>query len=243
MSSPLYLRIAYLPATAGWVLPLISRLRAARSPSLRKSAETWGSSPVSELGLAVTTKLAILPNVIASVEQVLRQLGEEVEGLEDLDEYIERQLAFLPKSRELPYQVLAAIDAFVYEFRSTYEIVGKFLRCFSGEILNAPLTEEQMRRTLQSFGIEDAWIEDLADQRKLFFHETAPWLALKISSREPLKAELLVLKRNITDLENSKDVIAFTQLKAIHEGLMLAMKHLQDWLLERLDERDHQALA
>ncbi len=98
--------------------------------------------------------------------------------------------------------------------------------------------EEQVRSLLRESGISDAWVADLADQRKLFFHNTAPWIALRIISRSPLKAELLVLKCNVRDLEGSPDVIGFDRLKAVYSGLIGAMERLQGWLITQVHDKD-----
>lgn len=233
-----YLHIAYLPRSRGWLLPIIAAVQAAKSDQLRTSAKTWANSDLSELGLAVSTKLAILPLIIQQLQQHLSELDREVSQLQDLDKHIQKGAGFMPKDRDLPYRLLAAIDAFIYEFRSTYEIVGKFLLGFAANVLDSPLSEGQVKSILRQFGISDAWIADLADQRKLFFHNTAPWIALKISSRTPLRAELLVLKRKVHDLDGSPEVIEFHRLEAIHNGLIDAMAKLQDWLISQVQEKD-----
>jgi hypothetical protein len=233
-----YLHIAYLPQSAGWLLPVITAVKSAASAGLRDRASAWGQSPLCELGFAVSTKLAILPEVIRLVDKLLQDLGREVAQLSNLDEHVEKQAGFVPNDKDLPYKILAAVDLFVYESRSTYEIVGKFVRSFSKEILETHLDEEQVKAVLRTSGIEDSWIADLADQRKLFFHDTAPWIALKIFSRTPLKTDLLILKRDVCDLGESPDVISFNRLKAIHDGLLLAMGALQAWLIKRVRDRD-----
>ena len=182
-----HLRVAYLPQSAGWVLPVITEVQRTTSAELRALANSWANSDLSELGLAVTTKLAILPHVIQSVDHLLRQLGKEAEALVNLQEHINRGAGFMPRDRELPYKLLASIDAFVYECRSTYEIVGKFLRRFSETFLATSLSEQEVTAILRDAGLDDRWIPDLADQRKLFFHNTAPWVALRIINRSPFR--------------------------------------------------------
>ena len=93
---------------------------------------------------------------------------------------------------------------------------------------------------LRTKGVEDEWIVDLSYQRKLFFHDTAPWIALKIGSREPLETELLILKKNVRELSESPDIIPFNRLKAINDGLRLAMDALKDWLIHQVRERDRE---
>ena len=235
---PEYLHVAYLPQSGGWVLPIIREVQNARSAPLRTLASSWGESDLSELGLAVTTKLAILPYVIQSVDNQIAKLGEEAAAVGTLQEHIDRGAGFMPRDRDLPYKLLGSLDAFIYECRSTYEIVGKFLRRFSEAFLANPLTEQQVASVLRDAGIDDRWIPDLADQRKLFFHNTAPWLALAITGRSPFRAELLVLRRNVKDLTDTEHVIPFERLRAIYAGLDPSLARLQEWAILKIRERD-----
>lgn len=108
MSEPVeYLHVAHLPQSTGWVLPVIREVQTAASNELRALADTWPKSDLSELGLAVTTKLAILPHVIQAVDQQLAQLGEEAASLAGLQTHIDRGAGFMPQERELPYKLLA----------------------------------------------------------------------------------------------------------------------------------------
>lgn len=239
---PDYLHVAYLPQSAEWVLPVIREVQRARSEAFRALAVSWAQSDLAELGLAVTTKLAILPHVVHSVDEQLGKLSQEAASLADLQDHIDRGAGFIPRDRDLPYKVLASLDSFIYECRSTYEIVGKFLSRFSEEFLASQLTEQQVASILREAGLDDRWIPDLADQRKLFFHNTAPWVALKITSRSPFCAELLVLRQNVNDLTNSEHVIPFERLRAIHAGLATSLGKLREWLIRRVRER-HAALG
>ena len=216
----------------------MTEIQSASSGPLRALASSWAESDLSELGLAATTKLAILSHVIHSVDEQLGRLCEEAAGLADLQEHIERVAGFMPHDRDLPYKLLASLDAFIYECRSTYEIVGKFLHRFSETFLANLLTEKQVASVLRDAGLDDRWIPDLADQRKLFFHNTAPWVALEVTSRSPFRAELFVLRRNVSDLIDAEHVIPFERLRAIHAGLDASLAKLQDWLILKVRERD-----
>jgi len=62
----------------------------------------------------------------------------------------------MPTDRQLLYRLLAAIDGFIYEFRSTYKIVGAFLVSFSTIILGSPLSEERAKSLLRESGIRSS---------------------------------------------------------------------------------------
>jgi len=69
------------------------------------------------------------------------------------------------------------MDSFIFETRSLYEIVGKFLVTLFEILFDRKITQEELKSLLSSQGIDTRWIDELRDARILFFHETAPWLA------------------------------------------------------------------
>jgi hypothetical protein len=68
-------------------------------------------------------------------------------------------------------------------------------------------------------GVRTDWIEVLSCPSILFFHTAAPWLAVRILSREPLRLDWLVLKRNIETLDSPEDYLEFARCREIYSGL------------------------
>ena len=233
------LHLAYLPSSAGFALPILSAIRSAKSPLLKARADRWSpGQPLSEYALAVTTKMMVLRATLERLRDHLAELDSELVRRTDLRAHVDEGAGLLTGDRQLPYRVLAGVDAFIYEFRSTYEITGKFVRCFGREILGIELAESRVREIVREAGVSDAWVTDLQDQRKLFFHDTAPWLALRVESFDPLKVELLVLKQHERNLDDSPNVIPFSRLTAIHSGMLGALQALRTWMIGQVSEVD-----
>lgn len=183
-------------------------------PRLKTASATWESTGLPELGLAITTKLELLPQVASQLEDLLAL-----------------------------HRLLAAVDSFLYEFRSAYEISGKLLKALYLHVLGKGITEKELRDLLREAGLQDGWIEDLADQRKLFFHQTAPWLSLRVDSRAPWRAELLILRRNVQRFAESNEVVPLSRLVAIYRGFGGALGVIRDRLvadIRALDDNQKQ---
>ena len=113
----------------------------------------------------------------------------------------------------LTYELLAGIDAFIFEARSTYEILGKFLVTFCRIIFAQALTEETLKGILREEGLDVAWATLLHDERILFFHQTAPWLALMFDDARSASPELLIVRGNVQTLDEG-EFYAFIRLQS-----------------------------
>lgn len=230
-----YLRISYQPG-GSWLLTIMARLNQSSSATLRERMIAWESSPLSEMGLALATKLAMLPCVVHRVDQQLQRLSEQLSNESMINDCIHRGAGYPIAEKSLPYEILVDIDSFLFESRSAYEIVGRFLREFFKQILGRDITEAQLIELLEVRIPETRWIKELRENRIRFFHETAPWIALKIISKVPLRFELLVLKRNVKDFEDPNDYIHFEQLRSIYHGFIYSLDALHQWVIGTIEE-------
>jgi len=205
-----YFHVSYIPPD-DWVRPIITRLRQSSSAGLRQCAEDWGASPLSELGIAVATKRAMLPITVARVNEALEHMIAEFNAKpEEVDWCLSRPLlkgAFCTKDRSLPYQLLVDLESFLFEFRSTYEIVGRFLREFFGRVLRRDLQEAEVVAVLETSGRDTQWVSMLKRERVVFFHHTAPWIVFEVERGERFRYRLVVLKKNSRDLSNPQDYV------------------------------------
>jgi len=79
------------------------------------------------------------------------------------------------------------------------------------------------------------WAEELRKYRASFFHETAPWIALEMTSRDFRRYELLILNENIADLEKNPNYARFDGYRRIWFGVQACATDMQQWALARLD--------
>jgi len=187
-----------------------------------------------ELGLALSTKLAIRHRVAARLNQLLRDLAEQVAASPDLDDLIARGAVFTPRDPDLLYDICAAVDSLYFESRSAYEIVGAFVRRVAEDVLGRRVTEGELIKYVEEWGDSVDWITDLQRNRKLFFHETAPWIALRIERREPLIFKLIVMKENLHDFSDPSTYVTQDDMSEMWTGFESAMVALEEWLLSEL---------
>jgi hypothetical protein len=121
----------------------------------------------------------------------------------------------------------------VFETRSLYEIVGKFLVALFQVLFDRKVTEADLQSILSNKGIDTRWINELREGRKLFFHETAPWLAVQV--REAQKAfDPVLLKRHILTFDDPNSFGDFETLREIYEGFVNSVTELRRFVLEQV---------
>ncbi len=222
------LHVSYLP-NGSFVLPIISRLQGSTKPHVRELAKKWSTTALSLLGASLSTKVTMLGLLATRYYARLIPLQTELAQRKDLDEHLRRGAAWTPAQRALPYELLIELDSFVFEFRSAYEILGKFLRAFSQEILAKPITETDLLKVLSDRGIDTAWARELQERRKFLFHEHAPWLAYRVNKTNPLDSELIFLAHADADATNPEESISQRTLGSIYAGFESALTELQAW--------------
>lgn len=230
-----YLHISYEPPVYNWLPRIMARLRESSSVTLRTCMEGWSKTPIREMGLAFSTKLAVLPVVVDRVDKRLQRLSHHMANeAEEVQRCIRRGSAYMVPERMLPYEILLDIDSFIFESRSVYEIAGKLLVQFHSQILGQRISENDLKSMIVGRGIDDRWIEELKESRKLFFHQTAPWIALEVKSLDPARFELLILKRDLRDFSDPHDYISLDQLRSILNGFYSSMGLIYEWLLDKI---------
>jgi hypothetical protein len=229
-----YLHFNYDPRER-WLRPILARLHQSSSTILRERLKAWGETPLRELGLAIATKLTMLPVVVARVNQQIQRLSEQLDESR-VEKCLNRGAAYLLREQSLPYEILVDVDSFLFESRSTYELVGRFLKEFFSHILARDVSEDELQALLKAEGIDTRWIQELRDNRILFFHTTAPWLANRILSKAPLRFKLVLLKKVAKDSATPGDYLHFEQLQAIYHGFASSLEALQRWVIEQIED-------
>ena len=235
------LHLDYRPGTAGWVLPLQTHLATSSSETLQGRYQQWEEQGLAELGIAVATRFAQTLRVPFLLGQLLQRLRDEIEESSQIDELLEGEMAFSPKDTRILYDICVLIDAFYFEYRSCYEVVGKFVVKFGECILDKTISEADLKEVLRKAGHDVGWIESVREDRKLFFHQTAPWIALRINERNPLNCSLLVLKENLQEFSDPEKYVTQQQLVDSISGLQKGMWAVQEWLEAQIVEVEQPA--
>ena len=199
-----FLEINYEP-TERWLRPILARLHQSSSTIIKERMEAWGETPLRKLGLAIGTKLTMLPIVVARANRQIQFLSEQLDESR-VDRCLNQGAAYRLSDQSFPFEILVDLRLIsLFESRSTYEIVGRFLKEFFSHILGRDVSQEELQALLKAEGIDTQWIQELRKNRMLFFHNTAPWLAIHILSKAPLRFELVLLKKVARDATTPGD--------------------------------------
>jgi len=233
MQKPQYLHINHIPEV-GWVLSIMSK---PANPQLRSAFDQWSNTPLKELGFAVTTRMHMLGLCIRRLNVRVGELRKEITAdISGLDACLEKGYAFGPKDTDLPYELLLDMDAFIFETRSLYEIMGKFLKALFETLFGREIEEAELIAVLSDNKIDTRWIAELRENRKLFFHQTAPWLAVEVD-RENMRLAPILLKRSTMNF-NPDDIVAFATLREIYEGFVESATELHHFIMEQITRHE-----
>ncbi len=236
-----YLLISDEVRGPNWLLQIMRRLNESSSALLRSRMQDWPDGPLLERGLALATKLMMLARIARRINLHIQRVRDELTDEQSVNEHIRRGFAFRLTEQTLPYDILIDIESFIFESRSAYEIIGRFLDNFFSHILDQSITQDELIEMLDGRDIDTQWITELSNDRNLFIHETAPWLAVKIASREPLEIELVILKENIQDFANPEDYIEFDQLRNIYQGFESSLRAIREFIFEKIRQFEQSA--
>jgi hypothetical protein len=232
-----YLHIAYLPEV-GWVLSIMSRLLNSHDPRLRNAFEQWSQTPLQNLGFAITTRMHMLGRSILRLNARVSELRNEISSnIKEIEICLLKGSAYMPKDRELPFELLIDMDSFIFETRSLYEIMGKFLVALFDLLFDRKITEAELQSVLSAHNIDTRWITELRENRKLFFHETAPWLAVEIQMPE-VKADPVLLKKPACSFKGPDDFVRFASLRGVYEGFINSITTLHQFVMEQIRIRE-----
>ncbi len=233
-SSVRYLGIAYLPPS-GYIHPIIQALRASPSPKAAEASKNWSTSGTGATAIALSSKLVMLTFLVERVEASVTPIRQEIASDPDVAEAIADSRALVLSDNSAVFQFLVDIDAVIFEFRSAYELLGKFVRSFFQLFGETPPEQNDLLAMLESRGVPTAWIEPLRARRILFFHNTAPWLLYRVHTVEPFDAEEIITSEPGMDPAAAGDAMPLRELLAVKSGLANALAAIQAWMVEKIN--------
>jgi hypothetical protein len=237
-----HFHINYVPEN-GWVLTIMTRLLNNPDPQLRKAFEAWSDTPLMELGFAITTRMHMLGLCIRRLNRQVSNLRAELNAdLPQVEWSLAKGGAFTLKDKELPYELLLDMDSFIFETRSLYEIMGKFLPELLRTLFGKAVTEADLQAILSASDIDTRWIAELRENRKLFFHQTAPWVAVSVEVEEKKFAPVM-LKRNVHTFDDPDSFVEFVRLREIYDGFVASATELHRFVLEQVRLREEATVA
>lgn len=232
-----YLHIGYTPPSSSWLLTIMSYLNQSSIVTLRRRMQSWGTTPLKEMGLALSTKLAMITQVVRRVDSQLQRLNSQLSNNTSvIKEHIRKGAAYKISDKDLPFELLVDLDSFLFESRSAYEIFGNFLKEFFERIFDRKINEDELKNMLSTQGFDVRWIQVLKDNRILFFHQIAPWIALDIISINPLRFDIVILKRDVIGSTSPDDDLHFNEFRKIYQGFHSSMDMIHRWIIGQIEQ-------
>ena len=102
------------------------------------------------------------------------------------------------------------------------------------------IDEEELRLILSAKGIDTRWIGVLRDARILFFHQTAPWLAIQLETG-PKRFSPILLKRSVVEIGTPDDFISFQSLQDVYEGFVYSLTGLHEFVMGEIRQVETRA--
>jgi hypothetical protein len=230
-----FFHIDYRPQIT-WLYPIHNRLNRTKSTALKANHGKWESTELPELSLAVATKLVLLRTIVGRFNSDYQRLLEKIgENVEQIERNIKTGTVWTVPDETLPFQLVADIDAFIFETRSAYEILGKYVTALFRLLFGRDLSEQDLKEVLQHSGLDHTWTFLLQEERKVFFHNTAPWIAVALSE-SGTQYELIILRRNARTLDEPEDYATLSQYNDIYNGFMAALEQLQSHILSEIEK-------
>lgn len=237
-----YILIACLP-NQFWATHIVNQIKNCSSETLRKKLDTWESREQQVFLLAVHTKLAVIKQVVRRCDESLKCLSAYFQNEQKLDSFInDPNSAYkLPNSaHQLPFEVVANLDSFLFESKSTYEMVGRFLKELFKNVFQQNIDENKVKSVLGNYGCDTGWIDILKDNRDWFIHNNALWFAVERISKQPLKFELVLMKKDTDNFQNPDDYLRFAELREIYNGFDRSLNVLTTWISQEIQEYEQQ---
>jgi len=212
-----------------WIIPIWGAVVAAVNAGKVRQL----NQEVQERGLAISIRLNMLPRIIDRINTQCDEVYSIIESHEQEHEFTPQQEGYaMIIDDELKYNLLVDIDSLLFELNSCCELMNKLFEELYKHVGN-PIKEKQVgtriRKILEEKELNTDWFIMLDEHRNFFIHEGAPYVAVDISN-EPTVYDLLIMKENIKDFNDSSKFLRLSDLNTILHGFSKAKPVIQSHL-------------
>ncbi len=188
-----------------------------------------------DLGLSLTTHANMLPRISARIEgnankiysQITNNLSEKYIFTKDTEVYS------MIIDNDLKYELLADINAFIFELNIVWELQKKLLQAISCH-LGKQIKAKELSSEIKNIIGESAWFPELDSLRNFLMHHGAPYIAVDITDGND-KPNLIIMLKKVEKFNDPKSYIKFESLKKIVSGFRDSRKLLQNHLMYLVD--------
>jgi len=221
-----------------WVLPIWT----AFNEGVKKGKFTPKTKEMSELAIHLSTRLNMIPWVINKVNTSWRVLINNIKNIEQ--KYVStksKQGYAYPLKDRITYNLLINIDGFLFEIDSCCELITTFIRMIYNHI-GIEISEKQvgkkLKKIIEKEGKDVEWFNSLQEDRNIFIHKAAPYIAIDFTKAEKDSYDLLIMKENLKVFDNKDKFIRFLpHFNSISKGFTDSKNVLQKHVINLLTLR------
>ncbi len=237
-----YFHLSY-PSADFFIGALQDRLRRSTSFLLRDRFARWDPDVHGEPALAVVGKVEMLNHIVKRLNADVARLVEYLNSIpEAVEQCIRERCALSVPDSDLLWNLSVDVESFLFEARSAYELLGRFLSEFFRLIFEREVTEREAIAAVQDLGGDVTWIPLLRESRNLFVHNATSWLAVERAQASPPQFDLLLLRRNLEILTDA-DFIHFRDCREVQRGLATCVKKVALWIANEIAAVEHEEVA
>lgn len=176
--------------------------------------------------MAVVTRISLASRAWTRFAELIEALKQEIANLTTTPP---EHYSFQPQDKTLLYDICVVIDSLYFEVQSCFVILRCFVIRIGRKILGLTISDKDVEPIIQAAGVDTSWIKHVYDARALFFHETAPWIALQVHQRGPLHCSLLVMRENLFQFDDPAKFVTELQMREALECLKAALPPPAEW--------------
>ncbi len=212
-----------------WLLPVWGALEAAigagKVPQL--------DPEVRKKGQAIFIRLNMLNRIIARINKQSEKVYAIIKDHRQENIFTPQQEGrAMTIDNDLKYNLLVDIDSLLFELNSSCELITQFfegLNRHAGKPIEKNQVGTYIRKILEDKEQDSNWFQMLDEHRNFFIHEGAPYVAVDIS-KEPTLYDLLIMKVQIQDFNDSTKFLRLSDINTILLGFQAAMPVIQSHL-------------
>ncbi|OYV79990.1 MAG: hypothetical protein B7X47_02235 [Ferrovum sp. 34-44-207] len=223
----------HLSETGGdpWVLPIWNAVNIA----VKVGNTQKPSDEIFRLGPHISIRLNILPRVVRRVNANTTLLYEKAKKHGDEYVFTEEQEGYaFPVDTDLKYELLADIDALLFEINATWELMKRLFGLLHNHV-GRPIAAKDLGKGIGKVLSQNHWFKLLDKHRNFFIHEGAPYIAVDLS-KEPDHFDLLIIKENMKSFSEPDTFVSLSEINSIVQGFVAARKQLQVYLVSLFRE-------
>jgi hypothetical protein len=159
-----------------WIYPIMNELNKLDALMGKK----YNSSDLGDWGISISTKLDIISALIQNLNNENSKIQKELkENIERVDKCINEEKYYTVKDRKVVILLIAYIECTIFEMKSTYDLLIKYITHFYKDIFGNGIKKSNFLKKCKKEGLNKNWVDFLDNVRNDLIHNYAGWISFK----------------------------------------------------------------